>query len=125
MLRITELHDLSRSPEGDFVTGGGAMPRRVAADALVSMNLWGFSPTILPSLQQAFERFLDTGPSERGECYLPDAVQGIMAKGEATVRVLPTADRWCGVTYAEDRPWVSAELADLRARGMYPEMLWP
>lgn len=125
LTRITELRELVRAADGDFVAGPEASGRRVEAGALVSMNLWGFSATILPALARAFEEFLRAGPGERGECYLPDAVQAAMVRGEATVEVLPTADRWCGVTYAEDRAWVVAALRALVDEGSYPETMWP
>lgn len=125
LFRITELRELTRTADGNFVTGGGLSPRSVSADALVSMNLWGFTPAILPVLARAFEEFLATGPGERDESYLPDAVQVSVARGQATVEVLPTPDRWCGVTYPEDRPWVGAALWSLVEQGLYPESLWP
>ena len=124
LTRITELRGLVRTADGDFVAGDEASGRRVAAGALVSMNLWGFSATILPALARAFEEFLRAGPGERGECYLPDAVEAAMVRGEATVEVLPTTDRWCGVTYAEDRGWVVAALRALVDDGSYPEIMW-
>lgn len=123
--RITELRELTRTAEGNFLSTGGPGQRTVAADALVSMNLWGFALTILPALAEAFEAFLESGPGERDECYLPDAVQVAMARGQATVDVLPTSDHWCGVTYAEDRAWVGAALRSLVEQGLYPETLWP
>lgn len=125
LARTAELRDLVRQADGGFLAMGESTPPRVAADALVSMNLWGFSPSILPPLARAFQAFLAAGPGERGECYLPDGVQAAMAAGEATVRILPTNDRWCGVTYAEDRGWVGEALQALVASGAYPEQLWP
>jgi MobA-like NTP transferase domain len=123
LARITELRDLAPTPEGEFAVGHTT--RRLEASALVSMNLWGFSPTIIAALDRAFEEFLRAGPGERDESYLPDAVQVAIARIDATVEVLPTADRWCGVTYAEDRSWVAAALRKLVEEGAYPEHLWP
>jgi dTDP-glucose pyrophosphorylase len=125
LTRITELIGLVRTAAGDFEAPGESVARRVAADALVSMNLWAFSPAVLPALSLAFEEFLAAAPGERGECYLPDAVQRAIARREATVEVLPTVDRWCGVTYPEDRGWVAAALQRLVEGGSYPETLWP
>lgn len=122
---IAELRELTRSADGSFATPVGAGQRIVPADALVSMNLWGFMPSVLPALRSAFDAFMAGGPGEREECYLPDAVQVSMARGEATVEVLPTSDRWCGVTYAEDRAWVGAALQSMVDDGRYPATLWP
>lgn len=122
---IAELRELTRRADGSFTTPDGPAQRLVPGDALVSMNLWAFGASILPALAQVFAEFIAGGPGERDESYLPDAVQVAMARGQATVEVLPTSDRWCGVTYAEDRGWVSAALRGLVDEGRYPEVLWP
>jgi hypothetical protein len=88
------------------------------------MNLWAFSPEILRPLAGAFGRFLDQGPAENAECTLPDSVQEAISRGEATVEVLPTTSRWCGVTHPGDREWVALELQQAVLRGEYPERLW-
>ncbi|MCX6953183.1 MAG: hypothetical protein NTV51_13605 [Verrucomicrobia bacterium] len=51
--------------------------------------------------------------------YLPGSVSTMIARGETTVRVLPTDSAWFGVTYREDKPRVQAVLAELEAVGMY------
>lgn len=122
---IAELRELTRRADGSFTTPVGPGQRILPGDALVSMNLWAFGASILPALAQVFAEFIASGPGERDESYLPDAVQIAMARGQATVEVLPTSDRWCGVTYAEDRGWVSAALRALVDEGRYPEVLWP
>ena len=40
------------------------------------------------------------------------------------VKVLPTHEKWFGITYKEDMPKVQAAIADMKARGVYPEHLW-
>ncbi len=125
LLRVTELRDLVRTGDGDFTGSDGGTALSVAADTLVSMNLWGFQPSILPVLTEAFDRFLASKPDDRQESYLPDAVQSGITSGALSVRVLPTTSRWCGVTYAADRGWVGAELRAMVERGEYPEELWP
>lgn len=120
---ILELKNLVRSPDGSFIGEAGGGPRVVAADALVSMNLWAFAPSILPRLAAGFETFLRRGPGPAEEYYLPGAVQEVLALGSARVLVLPTSGRWCGMTYPADRPWVEATLRALSASGDYPAEL--
>lgn len=122
---VAETRELVAAPDGTFTGTGPEGPVRVAADALVSMNLWAFTPAIFPLLDASFRRFLEAAPGATGESYLPDAVQQALDRRETRVRVLPTASRWCGVTYAADRAWVQRELAAAVARGEYPGELWP
>jgi DNA-binding transcriptional LysR family regulator len=87
------------------------------------MNLWAFTPAILPVLEGAFRRFLERHPGNEAELRLADGVQEGIVRREATVRVLPTMSRWCGVTHPSDRDWVQARLAELVRDGVYPERL--
>ncbi len=121
---ITELRELRPDGLGWFAGRSGDDVRRVPSEALVSMNLWGFRPTIFPPLRSAFTAFLAAGPGPDAESYLPDAVGQAIASGAATVRVLPTSSTWCGVTHAEDRGWVEARLRRAVDAGDYPEQPW-
>lgn len=111
----------------------GIEARQVAADGratyrgdeIVSMNCWGFTPAIFPSLERQFSAFLaQRGGELKSEFYIPSAVTGLIAELVATVSVLPTNSSWFGVTYREDRPHVVAALRALVQAGVYPERLW-
>ena len=96
-------------------------------DTLVSMNLFGFTPSFLRELKDAFPRFLSCDLPKnplKGEFFLPGEVARLMAEGKAKVRVLSSADRWYGVTYVGDKPLVTAAIARLTDEGMYPDGLW-
>lgn len=72
--------------------------------------------------------FLDKGLKEnplKCEYYLPGVVGELLAEKKATVNVLPSEDRWYGVTYREDKPVVVKAIEDMKARGDYPQVLWP
>ncbi len=94
-------------------------------DTVVSMNFWGFAPSIFPALQRYFEDFLRNvaGENLKAECLLPVMVGAEMTAGRMRVRVLHSADRWFGMTYQEDRPVVQSSLKALHERGVYPEKL--
>ncbi len=92
---------------------------------VVSMNFWGFQPTVFSLLTSALETFLQKhGMEERSEFYIPFAVGDMIEKKEATVSVLPTDSDWFGVTYIEDKNIVAKSIADLVAQGAYPQSLW-
>jgi hypothetical protein len=103
--------------------GGEWIP--LPADAVVSMNIWGFRHDFLDHLEAAFHSFLGSRIDEPGaECYLPAVVNGLIKERRARVRVLPTDERWFGITYREDRPTVMEAIRGLVERGVYPERLW-
>ena len=99
----------------------------VAADTPVSMNIWGFTGSFMEELKAQFPVFLtETMPKnpEKAEMFLPTAVSKLIDEGKATVKVLRTADKWHGVTYAADKPAVIAALQALTQQGLYPDGLW-
>lgn len=120
---VTEVHDLVAASEGRFRGQVDGEPRIVASDALVSMNLWAFTPTIFPPLAEGFHRFLQKGQIDSAEYRLPDAIQAMIHTGRARVSVLPTDSQWSGVTYQGDRPRVQAFLQELVDSGEYPAQL--
>ena len=99
----------------------------VAADTPVSMNMWGFTGGFMDELKAQFPVFLtETMPKnpEKAEMFLPTAVSKLIDEEKATVKVLRTADKWYGVTYAADKPTVIAALQALTQQGLYPDGLW-
>ncbi len=96
-----------------------------SGEEIVSLNCWGFTPALFAGLDRQFREFLAArGGEPKAEFYLPAAVSGMIERGEATVRVLPTESTWFGVTYREDKPRVEASIAALVQAGHYPARLW-
>lgn len=96
-------------------------------DTIVSMNLWGFKQSIFSELEKQFHRFLTAEVPENplsSEIFLPNVVAGLLKKGEASVKVLKSTDRWYGVTYKEDKPRVMEAIQSLKEAGIYPAQLW-
>src|SRR5881396_1284953 len=91
---------------------------------LVSMNLWGFTPALLPTLERQFARFLKArGTDPTPEFLLSEAVGAQVRAGDARVRVLQSTDRWFGMTYPADEEGVRQEVARLVDVGLYPANL--
>jgi len=99
----------------------------IPADATVSMNFWGFTPSFLKELEEGFPAFLGAALEKdplKGEYLLPRKVDELLKAGKASVKVLPTGERWFGVTYKEDKEQVTASVGAMKDRGLYPESLW-
>lgn len=102
-----------------------AEDRSLEPDTVVSMNFWGFAPSIFPALKDYFENFLrhEAGDNIKAECLLPLMVGEQLEKGALEVSVLHSADKWFGMTYQEDRAVVAEELRKLHDQGVYPASL--
>ena len=99
----------------------------VPADATVSMNMWGYTPSFIQEIENRFPAFLDralSGNAGKAEFFLPVTVSQLLAEDKATVKVLTSPDKWYGVTYAADKPVVVAALREMAADGKYPDGLW-
>jgi len=94
-------------------------------DVLVSMNLWGFAPSIFAAGEQYLSDFLTNGQGDplKKECLLPALVDTLMHTAGLKVEVLSTNAVWFGVTYKEDKDYVASELKKLHDSGSYPPAL--
>jgi hypothetical protein len=101
-------------------------PGRIYTGAeTVSMNCWGFTPAFFPALDRQLHEFLAARVADpKAEFYLPAAVSEMIARHEATVKVLPTSSAWFGVTYRDDKPRVIAAIGELVRAGKYPAKLF-
>jgi len=94
-------------------------------ESIVSMNMWGFTPGIFPELEKGFSTFLrEKIEIPKSEYLLPEEVGMLVRNKKATVKVIPTAEKWFGVTYPEDKPLVQKAIGILVDEGVYPKMLW-
>ena len=104
---------------------GEGKPVQLTEDQYVSMNMWGFPPKFIELLKKDFPAFLASHGTElKSEYLLPTIVDSCIRSGEGSVKVLPTHDKWFGVTYQEDKPTVVAAIRELIRTGKYPEKLY-
>lgn len=124
---VTERTHIIGSCDGPLYTEDGETYRRLPADAPVSMNMFGFTPSLIAQMRRTFPAFLrDVVPTNpmKAEYFLPGVVNAMLVDGTADCRVLTCADRWYGVTYREDKPVVTAALKRMADEGLYPTPLW-
>ncbi len=123
LLKVVETGGLERMDSGQVKDADGGV---LSDDTLVSMNLWGLGPDFLPVLEQKFTEFLQqVKPGDiKAEYLLPSVIDQMIGSGQASVKVLPTADKWFGVTYAADKDSVVEAFKNLVAQGVYGPELW-
>lgn len=128
---LTDIHERTRIEKhgeaAEYTEDDGAAWTALPHGTIVSMNLWGFTPSIFGEIRQRFTAFLDASlPVNPLKCeyFLPFVVDEMLKEGRADVKVLTSADNWYGVTYKEDKAKVVAAIRELRAKGLYPDHLW-
>ena len=97
----------------------------VDPSAPVSMNIWGLPVGFMDYLEGAFVPFLEnlSGDDLTCEFLMPEIMGAMVRAGEGSVSVLPTSDRWFGMTYAQDKLRAKENIAALIAKGCYPEKI--
>jgi len=124
---ICERIHIERKDGGAAYTEDGSTWNPISPKSIVSMNLWGFTFSILAELKTRFPLFLDKAMAEnplKAEYFLPTVVGELLTENKASVKVMCSQDRWYGVTYRQDHETVVEAMKRFKAEGLYPEKLW-
>lgn len=125
LMEVTERTKINRFPEGIAHTFDDGSRLDLPDDTLVSMNFWGFHPSILPEIAAQFAEFVrHSAEQPKAEFYIPTLVTSMINSGKARVRVLSCESPWYGVTYPADKDTVQQALAGLTKQGAYGQPLW-
>ena len=126
--KIDERTHIEKRGEGaTYTEDDGKTWVELSATSTVSMNMWGFTDSILKELKNRFQKFLEKDAVNnplKAEYFLPSVVQELLEENKTTVQVLKSEDKWYGVTYKEDKEDVVNAIKKLKANGVYPEILW-
>lgn len=129
--KLVDIHERTRiEKQGDkakFTEDDGKTWTELSEETVVSMNMWGFTKSIIKELDERFAVFLDKelpGNPLKCEYFLPFVVDELLKEYKAEVTVLKSVDRWYGVTYKEDKETVVNAIKELKKTGIYPESLW-
>ena len=126
LVKVTETYKIITFPDGT-IRDINDNPDGVILDsnALVSMNFWGFAPSFFAQGEKYLADFLadPSGDPLKKEFVLPSLVDILMRKEGLKVEVLSTDAVWFGVTYKEDKEYVTGELKKLHDSGAYPPAL--
>ena len=128
LTEITERVRIEKHEDGTAYTeDNGATWTFLPDETVVSMNMWGFTKSMMPEIRDRFADFLTKNLTKnplKCEYFLPFVVDELIQEGKAEVTVLKSKDRWYGVTYKEDKPTVVKAIQSLKDQGLYPQKLW-
>lgn len=100
---------------------------RLKKHATVSMNVWGFTPSIFSLIETGFMEFLELNLDENPlncEFILTFVVGHVIRNNKKAVKVIKSTDKWFGMTYKEDKPELVEAIKILQQQGVYPINLW-
>jgi dTDP-glucose pyrophosphorylase len=121
---LVERTAIARDGDSIFYTENSSRTT-LSPDAPISMNFWGFYPSVFELASKLFVEFLQkSGGDARSEFYIPIIVNEMIQRQQGKVKVLGGGSTWFGVTYQEDRPLVTARIRELVTSGEYPSSLW-
>jgi hypothetical protein len=126
MVEIDERTEVYFKEDGSVAYKDSEGEHPLTKDTRVSMNFWGFTPAVFKQSEPMFKDFVAANEhNPKAEFFIPIVADQLIKSGQASFKVIPTASKWFGVTYKEDKPIVQKNISELVANGTYPENLWP
>lgn len=125
LLSVTETYEVAKR-DGKVTGKVKGEDVTLSENDVVSMNMWGLPASMIKVLEDRFPAFLDNVPEGdlKAEYLLPMLIDELIQEGKASVTVLPTHDKWYGMTYQEDRAYVEQAIRDMVEKGIYKEKLF-
>jgi hypothetical protein len=122
---IVEVRQIEKTAEGAIAPGPDGNTLQFTGNEVVSMNLWGFKPSCYNFLGDEFRAFINkNGKDLKAELDIPTSIDKFVKNGEITIKILMTDERWLGVTYREDKPFVVDGINKMISRGIYPAKIY-
>lgn len=126
LIEVNERIKLARqNGKVQYNIGSDEPSGEVDPKSYVSMNYWGFHPSIFGEIEKGLHQFMkENADHPTAEYYIPDIVTTKIQSKEITFSVIPTNDNWFGVTYKEDKQMAVDTLNKHIENGVYPVKLW-
>ena len=126
LIEVNERVKLARqNGKVQYNIGSDEPTGEVDADSSVSMNYWGFHPSIFSNIEDGLHQFMrENKNNPTAEYYIPEIVTDMIVSGKTQIEVIPTNDNWFGVTYKEDKAMAIESINKHIENGIYPKKLW-
>jgi len=125
LINIVETRQIEKTANGAVAPRPDGKTLQFTGDEVVSMNLWGFKPSCYEFLGKEFRNFINKhGMDLKSELDIPTSVAKFVKNGQITIKILMSNERWFGVTYREDKPYVVESIKEMIKKGVYPLKLY-
>jgi hypothetical protein len=124
---IAEVRQIEKTHNGAKAPGPGKNGQELnfTGNEIVSMNLFGFGPSCYNYLEKEFRNFINkNGMDLKSELDIPTSLDVFVKNGDITIKILKSNERWFGVTYREDKPFVVESIRKMIRKGIYPARIY-
>jgi hypothetical protein len=122
---IVETRQIEKTADGAKAPTADGYWQKYSGNEVVSMNLWGFKPSCYDFLGSEFRNFINkSGMDPKAELDIPTSIDKYVKNGEITIKILMSNERWFGVTYREDKPFVVESINAMIKKGIYPAKIY-
>jgi NDP-sugar pyrophosphorylase family protein len=125
LINVTERTKIIKQENGEIAFLDEGEPVILGENTPVSMNFWGFMPSVFPEIKDLFETYArENFDAPKAEFYIPKVMSYLIDSEKGNCKVFESTSDWFGVTYPEDKEMVKNQLNRLIADGKYPNKLW-
>ena len=122
---IVETLQIEKTANGAKAPDVNGKIKYFSGNEVVSMNLWGFKPSSYKFMKEEFKRFIEKhGMDLKSELYIPTALDSFVKNGQISIKILMSNEKWFGVTYREDKPFVVESIKKMIRQGIYPARIY-
>lgn len=126
LVKILETHEIKLEEDGKLSSKEDLEESLLHLDALVSMNMWATYPEFIDLCQEYFKKYLEKNKNnlEKAEYVLPEMIEELLKDDKAEITIMPTSDKWIGITYKKDLEPAQEEFRKMFENKIYPANIW-
>jgi UTP-glucose-1-phosphate uridylyltransferase len=125
LIDVIERTKILRNEAGKIVFLENEIPEVLEENTPVSMNFWGFMPSVFGTIEELFEAYAKTNyENPKAEFFIPKVISHLIESKTGSCKVFSNESEWFGVTYPEDKDDVKANILKQIAKGNYPNNLF-
>lgn len=126
LVDIIETHEIKLEKDGKISSKENLDSDILNLETTVSMNLWASFPEFIDMSEDYFIKYLEKNKENLDSCeyVLPEMIGELIKENKADITILPTNDKWIGITYKEDLVPSQKSFQKMFDQGLYPDNIW-